>query len=895
MKASPYYSALNAGEWSPQLEGRVDLEKYPHAMQECTNNIPMVYGGVAKRPGTRFVTEVKDSSKDTRLLRFEFNTEQAYILEFGDYYMRVFKDGGAVLEDAITISAIAVSVAPAQVTTLTTNVYQTGDSIYIDAGDMVELTTGYYPITRVDGTHFTLDGVDTTGNTAYTTGGTSSRLYEIETPYTSTELSDLRYIQSADTDFITHPDHPPFKLQRFSHTDWHFVATHQRLEPKLGILSITKANPAVVGITGHAIPDGTEIYIEGVKGMTEVNWGWYITAGATANTFQLVGVNSSTYGTYEYSGSAYVVNEHFWQPLKPGNIDENITLLASGVTGSVTITAATTSSAGVFTAEDVGKIISLGSDPRSSGNKVWTAGETISSGGAYRRYESNNYKLSGGTGVVATSPPVHERGIVSDGTLNWEYKHSGYGLIIITAYTDSTHVTATVWNELPGIVAAGTGVWDWAWGAWDSVGGFPTVARFYEDRLYWSGVASQPQTFWGSRVGDYEQHRTDGTEDDSSVNFTISSDQVNAVQWMSSSNELVLGTRGGTFIAHGSGENAPITPSSILVKLKSTASSKNIDPVTLGRIVLFGDRTGRRLYELIYDLQTDTYDSPDLTMFAEHITAGGIEELSNYLGRNRIIWARRADGILAGMTYEREQEVIAWHKQTISGVTATTDHAVIKSVATIPGATSDQTWMIAKRTINSVTRQYIEYFEAERLGGEAIEDSFFVDCGLTYSGAAATEISGLDHLEGETVTILADGATHDDKVVASGSVTLDEAATKVQIGLGFVARGQTMRVEAGGGDGTSQAKTKRVTNATFRIWETGEGLEVGPSFTDMVSVPLRKVSDPMDAPVPLFTGDSQLTRWPGGYEEEGRIAWRHSKPLPCVIIGIAPQLKTQDR
>ena len=892
MKASPFYSALNAGEWSPQLEGRVDLAKYPHAMQECTNNIPMVYGGVAKRPGTRFVKEVKDSSKATRLIRFEFNTEQAYMLEFGDYYMRVFKDGGAVLEDAITITVISKA-SPAQVTAVGSE-YQDGEEVYIDAGDMVEITTGYYIVTRVDADNFTLDGVNSTGFTTYTTGGEASRLYEIETPYASADLSGIRYIQSADTIYLAHPEQTPFKLQRFSHTDWHFVHTHQRLEPKLAIEDISKATPAVVDITAHGIPDGTEIYIEGVKGMTELNWGWYITANANANDFELVGVDSSAYGEYEYSGSVYVVSEHFWQPLKPGNIDPNITIVASGATGSVTLTATTTSSAGVFTANDVGKLISIGSDPRSSGDLIWAGSIAGVAPGLIWRHESNIYTATS-AGTSGTSPPVHERGNASDGGVFWDYTHSGYGLAIITAYTNPTTVTATVWNKIPNLPATGTGTWDWAFGAWDSIGGFPSTARFYEDRLYWSGVAAQPQTFWGSRVGDYEQHRTVGTADDSSVNFTISSDQVNAIQWMSAGNELVLGTLGGPFVAEGSGDNQPITPDSIRVKLKSIAGAQGIDPITLGNVVLFTDRTGLKVYELVYNIQTDTFDSPDMTMFAEHITAGGIQELSNYLGRNRIIWCRRSDGVLVGMTYEREQDVVAWHRQKIGGVTASTDHAIIESVATIPSTTADQTWMIAQRLIDGGTKRYIEYFEAERVGGEAVEDSFFVDSGLTYSGVAATVISGLDHLEGETVTILADGATHDDKTVVSGSITLDREATKVHIGIGFSARGQTMRVEAGGGDGTSQGKTKRVTNATFRIWETGSGLEVGPSFDNMVTIPLRKVSDAMDTPIPLTTGDTDLIHWPGNYEKEGRIAWRHSKPLPCVVIGIAPQLVTQDR
>ena len=203
----------------------------------------------------------------------------------------------------------------------------------------------------------------------------------------------------------------------------------------------------------------------------------------------------------------------------------------------------------------------------------------------------------------------------------------------------------------------------------------------------------------------------------------------------------------------------------------------------------------------------------------------------------------------------------------------------------------DSTWMVVNRTIDGSTVRYIEYIE------KYLEDDYalFLDCALTYDGAATTSISGLDHLEGETVSVLADGYVHPDVVVSSGAITLQTAASVVNIGYGYSATVKTMPLEAGAGDGTSQGKTMRIVNAVVRLHETGPGLWYGPDTSNMDEYHTRGSGDLMDEAVPLLTGDTEILPWPSGYEFAPQVTLQHRTPLPCTIVAVMPQVTTYDR
>ncbi len=765
---------FTGGELSPRLDGRNDLAKYSSGCSTLENLIVYPHGSAARRPGTNFVAEVKDSTKKTRLIPFEFSTTQTYMLEFGNLYIRFYKDNGQILS-----------------------------------------------------------------------GGSA---YEISTPYLEAELFDLKFAQSADVMYICHPNHEVEKLSRTGHTSW-----------SLTDVDFTK--------------------------------GPFLDPNTTTTT------------------------------LTPSN----------AATGSRTITASAVTG------------------------------------------------INGGSGFLTTDigRQIHF--------------NDGYGEI--TARASTTSITVNVTTAF----ANANAITNWYLGAFSDTTGHPSCVTFFEQRLVFAATLNNPQTVYFSKSGDYENMDANlgGTiADDDAIIYTIASNQVNAIRFMTATRTLIIGTAGGEFAVSGGGTDSAITPTNILIKKQSNHGAANVDAIAVGNATLFLQRARRKIRELAYNFDVDGYVAPDMTILAEHITEGGLTQVAYQQEPNQIIYATREDGELVGLTYQREQQVTAWHRHIFGGrfgiatitvsdyaniangtkltltksdgttvdfnsttgtagtnefktetnnnttatnlktainahanFTATVSSAVVTitetaheatgyltirsfdstrltstsegkamvdSVAVIPTDDKEyQTYVIVKRTIDGTTKRYVEYLN-ELDFDETDNTSFnFLDSALSYSGSAATTISGLSHLEGQVVAILADGATHPNKTVnGSGQIILDRSAKNVKVGLAFTSLLQTMRLDAGSQDGTSQGKTKRIYDITVRMYES-IGIEVGPNLNDMERIPFRTSADLMDEGIPPFTGDKEV-EFRGNYETDGFIFVRQTQPLPFTILSLYPRLVTND-
>ena len=210
----------------------------------------------------------------------------------------------------------------------------------------------------------------------------------------------------------------------------------------------------------------------------------------------------------------------------------------------------------------------------------------------------------------------------------------------------------------------------WALGAFSPETGYPSSVAFYEQRLTFAGTTEQPQTIYFSMSGDFENF-TAGTDADSALIYTLGSNQVNVIRYLSSSRSLLVGTSGGEFAVRASGTDEPITPTNIQIKQQSAFGSADVQPVQVGSTVLFLQRASRKIRELVYNFESDSYIAPDLTILAEHISEGGVTELAYGQEPDSVVWAVRADGVLLGMTYRREEEVVAWHRHKLGGVSGT--------------------------------------------------------------------------------------------------------------------------------------------------------------------------------------------------------------------------------
>jgi len=421
---------------------------------------------------------------------------------------------------------------------------------------------------------------------------------------------------------------------------------------------------------------------------------------------------------------------------------------------------------------------------------------------------------------------------------------------------------------------------------------YPSVVTFFEQRLVFAATNNNPQTLWFSKSADYLNFTT-GTNADDALIYTIASNQVNNIRYLSATRVLTIGTSGGEYVLTTT-NNGPITPTTTQIRKYSNYGSANTEPVQVADVTLFLQRGNRKVREFKYigEVNTAGYQAPDLTVLAEHITEGGLESFAYQQEPENIVWAIRADGALVGLTYRREEEVVAWHKHTIGG-TFSGGSAVVESIATLPTDTgNDELYMIVKRTINSVTRRYVERMKNFDFGSNTTS-AFFVDSGLSYSGSAVSSFSTLYHLEGETVSVLANGASHANKTVASASIALDFSATSAAIGYGYTSNMQTLRIESGSSDGTSQGKPKRIHGITVRLFET-VGVEVGNDSSETDRIFFRDSSMDMDTAVPLFSGDKDV-EFPGGFDDDDRIYLQQTQPLPLTVLALYPRMNTFDK
>ena len=760
---------FTAGELTPRLHGRTDLGRYQNGAKTLENFLVQPHGGVTRRPGTKFVKEVKTSANQTRLIPFQFNVDQAYIIEFGNEYIRFYKDGGNIV-------------------------------------------SGGSPV-------------------------------EVATPYLTADLPDIVFAQTADLMYIVHPDHAPRKLTRTSHTAW-----------TLTVVDFYFGSFLAENTTTTTIRTGN------VEGNTTVIASAPIFASTDVGRL----IRFRQYGHDGYLKiTAYTNTQNVDATVQPNNEDfAGDDLLVPGYTAST--------------------ISAHEGDPSSTGlehNDRFqdTAGEFLNKG-----FRSGSFI---GTSSFSNS------GNNKTGDNKFHVVDATDTVLTIAPAFDLVDEAAGSNRSIFGFRKSNNEWTNWSLGAWSGTTGYPRTVAFYEQRLVFGGTATEPQTLWFSASGDYENFRL-GTDSTSALTYTIGSNQVNVIRYLSSSNQLLVGTSGGEFVVRASGRDNPLTPTDTQIKQTTTYGSSTTQPLQIGNSTLFLQRAKRKLREFVYNNDVASYTAPDMTILAEHISEGGLSEMAYQQEPDSNVWAVRSDGELVCMTYRREEQVVAWHRHIIGGVFGS-GNAVVESVATIPGdLNEDQVWVIVKRTIGGATKRYVEYLSNFDFGTSA-EDAFFVDSGLTYSGSAATSISGLDHLEGQSVAILANGATHPNKTVSSGAITLDFAVTKAQIGLPFTSTLETLKFDGGSALGSSQGKIKRINDIVVRLFRT-VGLKVGTSSTNVDTVPFRTSSSAMDTALSMFSGD-KIIEFKGGYDEDATFVILQDQPLPMTILAIFPTLTVYDK
>ena len=530
-----------------------------------------------------------------------------------------------------------------------------------------------------------------------------------------------------------------------------------------------------------------------------------------------------------------------------------------------------------------------------TGHTSWSLAEVDFTNGPYLATNSTTTTLtpasaSVGTGVNVTASAV--TGINGgSGFLTTDVGrliNFNSGIAKITSRTNTTVVVVTILTAFANTDAKD----DWKLGAFSDTTGHPSCVSFYEQRLVFAGTSSEPQTVFFSKAGDYE-NMTSGTNADDAMVYTIAANQVNVIRYLKAQRTLVIGTTAAEYTVSADGTDASITPTNITIKRQSSYGSANVDAVTAGNAILFLQKAKRKIRELAYNFDSDSYVAPDLCILNDTVTDSGIVQMEWQQEPDNILWCVREDGQLAALTYQRSENVVSWHRHILGGAFGS-GNAVVESIASISGdLNEDELWCIVKRTVNGATVRYVECFSDFDFDETTATDFKFLDSHLSYSGSATTSLSGLSHLEGQSVSILADGSVHANKTVSSGAITLDRSVTKACVGLSYDSVLQTMRIEGGATEGTSQGKIKRISKVVLRLFET-VGVKVGPSLTKLETIPFRTTSSNLSAPVDtLIEGDKEI-EFDDDYNSDGHIFIKQDQPLPASILAIYPTLVTND-
>ena len=912
------------GEVSPSVAARVDLSKRAVAVERAENFFVRVTGGMESRPGLQFIAEAKTTGT-TRIIPFEFNTEQTYILEVGDQYMRFYTYGGQILSGG----------SPYEIATP----YVAADLFALDfaqSGDVMTIVhPNYAPreLVRITNTNWTL-----------------------------TEIS-FAPSQAAPT----------------------ALALTNNYTQSGGISGITQANPAVVTSTSHGLATGAEIEITGVIGMTEVNGNTYRITAIDADTFRLEGTDSTGFTAYTsgFYGTWTVNGDLLKYKVTANNRDtfeeslsalSSSTLTITGITQAdpavITLSAAHTLEYGdeIYIESVVGmtqlngrRFLVLDAPSSTTIEIMSTSRAPIDSTG-YGAYVSGGSVRTAFVTAVATAQAW-------DNTITWAaaadadtynvYRADESGLYGFIGRTDSLTFTDDFIEVDTGDTAPlaanpfeeGAGFW-------------PSTTGFFQQRQIYANADAFPNRFWMTQTGVFYNFATSSPlRDDDAIIATLAARRINEIRHIIPLSDLVILTTGAEFRVKGQGD-AAFTPSTINIKPQSYYGSTALRPIVAGDVALYM-APGNFIRELSYEFTTDKFTGRDITVLARHLLDyNNIVDWDFAPSPYDLIWLVRDDGTALVLTYQNEQEVYAWTRATTLGD--------FKSVAVVREGDKDIAYFVVRRTINGTVKQFIERLDEREFAD--LQDAFCVDAGLSldvpititnmtaadpvvvtapahglsngdivdisdvlevssnntrrevasadytgtgfivanattntfelnlnasgYDGSgfaayssggvareAVTTLSGLSHLEGAEVVAAANGYAETGLVVSGGSITLSTPASRVHVGLPYTCQMITLPISTYGGSNTVDKRTMNINRLTVQVERT-MGMWTGPS-TDLMREAKFGLPSAYGQPLPMVTEDVNVTL-KGDWSKEKQVVIEQRSPLPITILAVGP-------
>lgn len=873
MAAKTLVRSFAGGEIGAQLFSRIDLDKYQTGVALCRNMIIMPQGPAVSRPGFGFVNRTRYSDKRSRLIPFAFSTQQTYTLEFGDLYVRFHTSGGTLLDGNQFISAVT-NANPGVFTASATHGLVVGKWVFFSViSGMPTISNRWWIVATVPtGTTFTV--TDLRGNVLSTVGlpifggglPKFAQVYELATPYAHTELEGLRFVQSADVLTLVHQGYAPRELRRSGPINWSL---------DLIVFSTSLAAPQSTGAVSSPI-----LHEYQVQGVAPTQGGWVLPGvGSVSNDLTIPGRRNAIswssvpgaihYRIYKKSGAAYgqigiaVSDNVFYDdgtiapdlsspPFSPQSFlpapSVAVTALAPPGTG---VQVVPTGGGGITYTYVVTSVSdnqieeSLASAPVSTTNNLGTAGNVntvswpaVPGVNFYRVYRLKNglYGLVGSSGA--------ECSFVDD------------------------NVLPDVSQTPPLQISPFTGDFN-----------YPQAVTYHQQRRVFGGSINKPQTLWMTRSGTEKNMAFSRPgRDDDSITMGVVSREAHTIRHLVPMDDLLLLTSGGEWKVAAS-DSGPLTPSNVSAKQQGYSGSNNAQPVVTDSTVLYAQDRGGHVREIQFAWEKQGYRTSDVSILAPHLfDFHTVKQMAFVRAPQPIFWAVRDDGLLLGMTYVTEHEVRAWHRHDTAGL--------IESVCSVAEGDEDVLYAIVQRTITGVAERYVERLHTRRFDTPA--DQFFLDCAISYSGTPATVFGGLQHLDGMTVSILADGGVEPQQVVSGGQITLSAAASKVVVGLPYVCQGQTLplavQLQAFG-----QGTVKNVNKVHMRVFASN-GFTAGPDFDHLQPYKTR-YTEPFGSPPDLTTGEVEITFSPS-WNRNGFVCWEQRNPVALTVMGIAIEYVT---
>lgn len=708
-------------------------------------------------------------------------------------------------------------------------VYNRGGTYYLDNVRYSATATRLFPFVSAAGQAFILE----IGNLYIYVWKNGARIggVDITTPYSDEDIWDLKFAQSADTLYIAHPDFQTRVLKHVSDDNWP-ISFYSYVNGPFMFPNTDTTKTLLPQSSQTKIISNFDIFAATHVGAL-FQLSYWNDSEIQNNSFNGIGA-----GTAVRSGGT-------WRVITTGNWSGTLWLERSDDNGT--------------TWQILQKWSSTASD---SNVNTFGTEERVGDKPFLLRLNSS---VTAGTAVSRLS---------ADG-FEWN------AIFQVTAFTDNRHVNVQLTNGLPdGLTYIATSIW--SEGSWSDYRGWPSTVGFIQDRLTFAATASEPQTWWATKSGNYiDFGRSSPLVDSDGITVNLQSRVINPIVAIRPFLNTALLMTNFSEWSVSSTSGGALTPSTVITKLQGTRGSGKVDPIMVGNRVIFVEPRGSAVRDMEYQYFTDTFTSDKISNDYDHLFNGyTIVDMAYQQEPDSLIWMVRSDGNLICCTYLREQQLIAFSRHDTNNGTD-----LFESVAVIPGSNVDEVWVVVKRGSNRTIERMLLRNDTT--------DPHFVDCSFFYNGGPRSSFTGQNQWNGYNVAILADGFVLPQQAISSGTLTLSTPASKIHAGIPYNSDVELLDPEMPTRTGAFQGSSYQIVRICMRFLNTIGG-KIGPNSSTLTQ-PMVHRDNSLSASTPTsnFNGYDPYTM-PQDDDQAGHVMYRQSDPLPVTILGVYQDLDPGD-